>query len=73
MIRTKGKSGNIGKGPVAQDLRLTHMVDNYKECLWGVMCDPCGNAMNTLHKVILFTGLELMVQIMSGLRTPSLN
>jgi hypothetical protein len=60
--RTRTKTGIGGKGPKAKVLRLTHMVDNDQECLWSVMCDPCGNAQKTLHKVILFTGLREMNQ-----------
>ena len=60
--RISARTGIGGKGPEAKRLGLTHMVDNDQECLWSVMCDPCGNAQKTLHKVILFTGPQEMSQ-----------
>ena len=55
---TKHKSGKYGKGPVAEHLGLTHMVDNDMECLWSVMFDPEGNASDTVEQVIQLTGLK---------------
>ena len=55
---TKHKSGKHGKGPVAEHLGLTHMVDNDMECLWSVMFDPEGNASDTVEQVIQLTGLK---------------
>ena len=55
---TSQKSGFHGKGPVAERLQLTHMVDNDRECLWSVLCDPFGNASATLVQCIQFTGLR---------------
>ncbi len=55
---TKHKSGKYGKGLVAKDLGLTHMVDNDMECLWSVLFDPVGNASDTLEQVIQFTSLQ---------------
>ena len=57
ILTTLAKTGPGGKGRIAKEFGLTHMVDNDPQCLWSVMCDPCGNAQKTLHNVILFTGL----------------
>lgn len=55
---TRHRTGKRGKGPVAKRLGLTHMVDNDLECLWSTLYDPCGNASDTMEKVIQFTGLS---------------
>ena len=38
------RTGEFGKGPVAELLQLTHFVDDNDACLWSVYGDPKGNA-----------------------------
>ena len=41
---TWDRTGENGKGPVAEWLKLTHFVDDKDSCLWSVYEDPAGNA-----------------------------
>ena len=50
---TSQQSGSDGKGPVAERLGITHMVDNDCECLSSVL--QCAQ---TMKMCILFTGLN---------------
>jgi hypothetical protein len=56
-VVTSQKSVKYGKGPIAKDLGLTHMVDDM-ECLWSALFDPVFNASDTLEQVIQFTSLQ---------------